>query len=369
MADFETSSSCVATLAPAISVWSPEVLAHHLVASDAAARTLALGMAVQPGAPVDQCVDALVRAAELSLGDPLATQLAAAALGGLAPELATDAVQTCLAVLVAEPHSMPIRIRAAHAMFRLRCLPSAAVEPVCSMLFDADPDARKVALLTLTPFARNAAATIAGRVAQIAPAHWTSEALSALARSAGDDATARRSVENFVLRSLAGTRLVPTGIAGYLALAQLDPKGAAIPALLQVATTAGEVEQSSAALEALGDLGVLARPVARDIAELLVASDDPDREELLCRTLVRLQPSYRDVPAAHVLQRLVSAPDRGAAAHCMLLCLHPKEFAQAAALVRQRFAAAADALKQVLSQTHKTLTGSDLDGHGASAGS
>lgn len=367
MADFKTPSSSIVTPAPAISVWSAEVLARHLVSSDPTARTLALGMAVQPGAPIDHCVQALVRCAELSLSDPLAMQLAAAALGGLTPERVTDSVRDCLVVLVMDRHALPVRIKAAHAMFRLRCLPSASIEPVCSMLFDADLSARKVALLTVTPFARNAAAAIATRIAAVPPGQWTSEALLALARSAGDDAASRRSVDSFVMRSLAGTSLVPTGIAGYLALAQLDPKGAAIPALLQVAANKDDPEPSIAALEALGELGAMARPVARNIAQLLVATDDPAREELLCRTLVRLQPAHSDVPVGHALQRIVNAPDRGAAAHCMLLCLHPKEFAQAATVVRQRFGAATDALRQVLSQTHKTLTGVDLGGDGAAA--
>jgi hypothetical protein len=62
-----------------------------------------------------------------------------------------------------------------------------------------------------------------------------------------------------------------------------------------------------------------------------------------------------------------SAPDRSTAAHCMLLCLHPKEFAKAATLVQQRFTAAGDALRSALAQTYKTLTGNEL-ASGSAAG-
>jgi hypothetical protein len=95
---------------------------------------------------------------------------------------------------------------------------------------------------------------------------------------------------------------------------------------------------------------------------MLAATDDPAREELLCRTLVRLRSPAQDLPVARVLQRVQSAPDRSTAAHCMLLCLHPKEFLQAATVVQQRFLAASEALRKALAQTYKTLTGTELTG-------
>jgi hypothetical protein len=355
----------------AITLWTPEVLAKQLVSLDHTARHLALGMAVQKGAPIDQCVDALVQSVELNLvhPDPLALQLTATALGSLKPEYATDEVQACLVALVIESQGMPIRISAVHAMFRLQCMPLAAHDSVCSMLFEADANARKVALLAFTPFALSGAHAIARCIAGIAPENWTSEALLALARSAGDNSASRRSVENFVMRSLVGTNLVPTGIAGYLALAQINPKGVAVPTLLQVAANTGNAQASNAALAALGDLGEVAQAVAKDVAMLLVDTDEPAREELLCRTLLRLKALPQDVKLAHSLQRVTDGPERSAAAHAMLICLHPKEFARAAAdTVRQRFACASEALRPVLSQTYDTLTGIKLDGQKVTEG-
>ncbi len=257
---------------------------------------------------------------------------------------------------------MPVRIAAVHALFRLGCMPAAGQEPVCAMLFDPDPNARKVALLAINPFARNAAGVIARHVAATTPASWTVESLQALVSSAGDDAGSRSKVEAFVVRSLAGVPLVPAGIAGYACLARLDPRGMAMAALVQVAADAGNPQASGAALEAVGALGQTAQAAAGRIAQMLTATDDPAREELLCRTLVRLRSPVRDVPMARVLQRVQDAPERSTAAHCMLLCLHPKEFAQSALLVRQRFLAAGQALQKTLAQTYKTLTGTELTG-------
>jgi len=353
---------------PAINIWPAEVLARQLVAEDAFTRTGALGMALQKDAPIDACADALVRAAQLSLPDAQAAQMAAAALGCLKPELAPPAAAACLAAFAAVEQPNPVRIAAAHAMFRLRCLPPAAFDALCLMLLDADLNARKVALLAIKPFARAAAGAITGLVGRTPAERWSVEALLALIHSAGDDAHSRRTLDAFVMRSLAGAKLLPTGIAGYAALAQLNPKGSAIPALAQVASNTQDMEASKAALDALGEMGETARPAARQIAQMLTLANDPAHDELLCRTLVKLRAAFSDLPAAHIVQRVAQAPDRGAAACCMLLCLHPKEFAKAAAIVKDRFLVAGEALQQVLSLTYKTLTGTGLTGQGAAQG-
>jgi predicted nucleic acid-binding protein len=364
MADITTSAPAPAP-AGAIALWPVDVLARQLLSENPVVRTVALGMAVQPGAPIQGCVDSLAGCAQLSVGDALASQLAATALGSLPPPSATEAVLACLVLFIADGEKMPVRIAAAHALFRLARLPAGAHDPLCSLLLDTNPNARKVALLAFSPFATSAAGAIARRVASIQPQGWTMEALQALVKSAGDDAAARGKIEGFVMRSLASAPLVPAGIAGYTLLARLNPQGAAIAALVQVAGDAANPDASSAALEALGELGETARPAAKSIAQLLAATDDPAREELLCRTLVRLRSPAGDVPVARVLHRVRSAPDRSTAAHCMLLCLHPKEFAQAASIVQQRRLAASDALQKALAQTYKTLTGMDLTGSAA----
>ncbi len=344
----------------AIELWPADVLARHLASDDPMARTVALGMAVQPGAPIDVCIDDLTRCATLSHGDALASQLAATALGCITPARAGPPVHEALAQLAGALHTNPVRVAAAHAMFRLKCLPPAAHEAICSLLLDADGNARKVALLAITPFARDAAASIAKQIAGTSPDRWTSEALHALARSAGEDDRLRSQLEAYVMRNLPSAPLLPTGIAAYGALAHLNPQGPAIAALLQVAGDADNPAPSMAALEALAELGQAAQHTAKAVAHMLLTTEDSAREEALCRTLLRLKPTAKDLPIARVLQRVETAPDRACAAHCMLLGLHAKDLAPAAPVVSKRFALASAPLQKILSQTHKALTGIEL---------
>jgi hypothetical protein len=319
-------------------------------------------MALQKDAALSSCVEALTICSELSTGDAIASQLAATALGSLPPALASEPVTARLAALLGAASAMAVRIAAAHALFRLGALPAQAHDPLCAMLLDADPNARKVALLTLSPFAKTATSSIARHVAGVPPDQWTLEALQALARTASGETGASRQVEDFLMRSLAGVPLLPAGIAGYAALASLKPEGSAMTALVRVAEDRKNSEASRAALEALGELGEAARRAAKPVADMLVATDDPAREEQLCRTMVRLRATAGEVPVARVLQRLQHAPDRGAAAHCMLLCLHAKQFREAAPAVLRRHAQAGDALRPLLAQTYKALTGTELTG-------
>jgi hypothetical protein len=357
-----SSSNPVAAGAGGIRLWPADVLAGHLRSADPLARTVALGMAVLPGAPIDRCVDALVDCAGRSTGDALASQLAATALGSLPAASASDAVQAALARLAGAEHALPVRVAAAHALFRLACMPAAAQAPLSALLFDPDADARRVALLALRPFAPPAAGAIARHVATTPPASWTVEALQALVASAGEDAASRAKVEAFVMRSLAGAPLLPTGVAGYACLAGLSRGGASLAALVRIASDTAEPQAAVAALEAIGTLGEPAQAAAPGLAQVLAATDEPAREELLCRTLVRVRCTARDVPMARVRQRLENSPERSTAAHCMLLCLHPKDFAPAATLVQRRFAGAGEALRKTLAQTFKTLTGTELTG-------
>ncbi|MEO7640708.1 MAG: hypothetical protein ABI919_02675 [Ramlibacter sp.] len=345
-----------------VALWPADVLARQLVSDDPQTRTMALGMALQPHAPLENCAEALTQCAQLSLGDALASQMAAAALGGLPKNMAGAAVQDRLADFLPDSNAMPVRIAAAHALFRLGCLPAAAHEALGVLLLDADPNARKVALLALTPFARAAAGAVVRQVAAVEPRQWTLEALQAVVKGASGDSASATKVEGFVMRSLAGVPLVPAGVAGYAALARLNTGGQALTALLRIAGDTENAEASTTALEAIGELGESVRSCAQQVAQLLTTTDDPAREELLCRTLVRLHAAARDIPLARVLLRLKDGPDRSVAAHCMLLCLHPKDFRQAAVAIVQRHGGAGEALQQTLSQTHKTLTGTELSG-------
>lgn len=346
---------------PAPDLWPADVLAQRLRAPEPEVRQGALGMAVQSGAPLAACHEALLHAAQASAGDTLAAQLAASALGSLPPAQAQPEALDWLATQCAPAAPPAVRTAAAHALYRLQALPDAAVPSVQALLLDADPNARRVALLAFTPFATRHAASLAPFVLQAPPGQWTTELLQALAASAGDDHAARERLDGFLVRALRDAPLLPTAIAGYAALARLNPRGPALQALLDVAAQAPEAAQRQAALEALGALGEPAQGTAPALARLLVAcSGDAAQEESLCRTLVRVRARPDDMPLPHIAQRVAQAPDRAAAAHCMLLCLHPRAYAGAAPAVRERFTRAGEALRPALSQTHKALAGTEL---------
>ena len=352
-----------------IALWPLEVLARHLVSSEASARTHALAMALQTDAPINECIEPLIAAAALNVDDDRALPLVAVALGSVDPARATDALRDCLAGLVADVHPIGVRIFAAHALARHNCMPARAAPEVAKMLLLDDESARKIALHALDPFARQYAAQIAGAVASVTPDKWTSEALAALSKSAKGDAAARRTVEAYVMRSLANQPLVPTGIAGYAALAELNSGGAGLAALGAIVKQATEPEHLKASLNALGQLGELARPAARDVADRLVRTDSLEQEQLLCRALVQMKAHPGDIPLSRLVNRIASAPDENVVPHCMLLTLHPKDFAHVSVIVKKRFELAEEPLRAALASTYKILTQIDLNGGTAAAGS
>ncbi len=344
---------------PPPTLWPADVLAQRLRAPEPEVRLGALGMSLQPGAPLAACREALLHAAQSCAGDALAAQLAASALGGLPP--AQPQALDWLAMQCAPGTAPAVRMAAAHALYRLQALPDAAVPHMQALLLDADPNARRVALLAFTPFATRHAATLAPLVLQTPPVQWTTELLQALAASAGDDRSARERIDGFLVRTLQSAPLLPTAVAGYAALARLNPHSPALQALVDVAAKAPEAAQRQAALEALGTLGEQAQGAAPALARLLMACiADAAQEESLCRALVQVRARPGDVPLPHMAQRVAQGPDRAAAAHCMLLCQHPHAHAAAAAAVRERFARAGEALRPALSQTHKALAGAEL---------
>lgn len=369
MRDASSSAAEGAAAPTVIAIWPADVLARHLVSSDANIRMRALGMALQPDAPVSECIDALIQATELNQDDPVALSLTATALGKVKPTAATDSLRECLAGLTKRDLPVNVRTAATQALSRHACMPMAAAPEVAMLLLSEDTPARQIALFALNPFARTFAAQIAAAVAGVTADKWTNEALTALAKSAKDEDAARRTVEDYVVRSLVKQPIIPTGIAGYVALAELNGGGAGLAALAAIVREANDPDHLKSAVEALGGLGSIARPAARDVATRLVATDDFTLEELLCRTLVQIQAVADDIPLPRVVNRIGSAPDPSVVPHCMLLTLHPKEFASAAVIIKKRFDIAMEPLKSALALTYKILTKTELTGGAAASGS
>lgn len=359
----------LATAPVPVALWPLEVLKRHLVSSDGQARVHALAMVLQPNAPINECVEELIQAADLNVENEEALPLVAVALGSVDPAGATDSLRECLSGLVSVAHPIGVRIFATHALTRHSCMPVKAAPEVAMLLIHEDESARKIALHALAPYARQFAAQIASAVASVTPDKWTSEALAALSKSAKDDPAARRTVEDYVMKSLANQPIVPTGIAAYVALAELNSGGAGLAALGTIVKQATEAEHLKASLNALGQLGEVARSVARDIADRLVRTEALEQEQQLCRALVQINAQPGDIPLARVVNRIGSAPDENVVPHCMLLTLHPKDFAHAAVIVKKRFEIAEEPLKAALAATYKILTQIDLNGSAAAAGS
>jgi len=343
-------------------VWSAEKLRQNLVCDDPDQRFEALVMTTQPGAPVDACIDEIVRCALLANQDSMILQHVPVALGSATPSKVNQNVLEMLSALLDSRFADHVRIFAAHALFRLKLVPESAFARLCALLVHANPSARQIALFTLTLVIKPATHAITRMVAALAPDRWTDEALAALARSAGDSTESKQLVQQYVMRSMTSAPIVPTGIAGYTALAQMQPGGVATISLGRIASSATEPEHWKAALAALTTLGEAAQSAAPELGEALAAMDDPEREESTCRVMISIRAKENDVPLARVVQRIQGGPERSAAAHCMLLCLHPKRFAPAAKIVAERYAAAGDALKVALFQTHKTLVGTEPGG-------
>lgn len=346
-------------------LWPAELLRARLIAADAPARLQALAMSVQPGAPVDACIDAIVRCAQMANDDATMLHLVTVALGAATPARLNSAALELLSSLMEAKHADHVRIFAAHALFRLKAVPASAFSRLSALLVHNELGARQMALNLLSLVAKPAAGAITQLVAATPAKHWTTEALAALAKSAGDSADNQSSVEQFLMRALPSAAIVPTGIAGYTALAQMKPNGAATTVLARIASSATDAEHWRAALTALSTLGESAHSAAAELGKALVAIDNPEREEALCRVLVGLRVAAADVPLPRVSQRIQSGPDRSAAAHCMLLALHAKKFAAGSKVVRTRYETASAALKPVLAKTHLALAGTDL---GASNG-
>ena len=355
--------------AASIALWPADVLASHLVSTDAMTRLHALAMALQTDAPVSECGAQLVEAATLNEGDSHALMLNAVALGAVKPARATPELRECIATLTHRRHEAHVRTFAAQALWRHTCMPASGAPEVAMMLVLDDEDARKVALFAITPYAKQYAGAIAAAVASVTPDKWSTEALAALAKSAKEDAGSRRTVDAFVVRSLAGQPLIPTGISGYVALAELNNGGAGLTALGTIVKQATEPEHLKAALLALGQLGELARPVVGDVVERLLRTDVFEQEELLCRVLVQIKARAGDIPLSRVINRIGSAPDQNVVPHCMLLTMYPKDFAHAAVVVKRRFELAEEPLKAALALTYKIITKIDLNGSASAAGS
>ncbi len=354
-----TDSSAAPSALPKIEPWSIDQLRTGLLSGEHNQRIEALAMSVQPDAPVDEIVAELAKCVDACRTDPIALQVAAVALGSAKHASVKPAAANALASLATPENALAVRIFAAHGFAQLAVVPPVAWPALCQMLLNEDTTLRQVALRAATPHATHGASAIAAAIAATKPDKWTTEALAALALSAGSSADGMQRVEQYVLRSLQGQVLMPTGIAGYSALARLNPSGVAPQALAKIAM-AEDKATAMAAILALVQLGEGARSAIPGLVQALGQTEEPEREEALCRALVALRAAADDIALPRTLQRIEHGPDRVVAAHALLLSLHAKAFARTASVVAVRHSKSSVALQSVLNELHFQLAGTRL---------
>jgi hypothetical protein len=285
-----------------------------------------------------------------------AQQLAAVALGGTP---VTGESEAALALLLSGDRELKVRIAAAHALFRLSRVPADAHRALAELLVDEDSAARQVAQAALTKAEPSAASAVAQVVGETPAERWTTELLGTLAAfTRGTDA--QRKIEAWLMGVLAQAPLLPTGVAGYTALAGMAAGGVGLDALSTVVCESEDAEIRKTALAALGNLGALATPCAARLASLLQNDNDPDFELLLCQTLVKMRAPASALPLPTLIERVQLAAPRLAAAHAMLITLGGKTFARAADALRARHAAGPELLRAPMDQAHQVLTGNAL---------
>lgn len=339
--------------------WRADRMCAELVAEDPKVRAAALGAALEPGSPLGSCIDALICCCELSANDPQALCLCAVALGAVPREALRPIVLDTLAKMCSSTQAREVRAFAAHALYRHEAMPAAAVPGIVPLLLDPEPGARAAALLALSPFAAAFPQPIVAAIVAANPCMWSNEAMVALVRCAGTDVGARRKVEEFVLRMMRDGDGRQTLIAASVALARVNPEGDALKALVRMAAES-DASTAIAAIGAIGDLGEAARPAVPQLVAMLKVAVEAEREEALCRTLVKVRMAAGDAPVARSIERVQLAPDRAAAAHCMLLTLHPRQARGVLGALEQRAEAADEGLLAVIAKTYEIIAGRAL---------
>ncbi len=352
--------SCADPEPVAFKRWSEDRIRQGLTSSDASERIAALSMVMLPDSPVDALVVEIVRCAGLSRDDENALHIAASALTLMRTPDSQKVAVDALALLAREDMPLPTRICAANGFWLYKTVPVSAWPAVAKMVFADDSLLRQVAFAAALPHAPAGASYIAVATAHAGPHGWTTEGLDLLGASAGGDTRKQQQVESYVLQSLEGATHLPLIVAGYSALARINPSGAAIGALAQVAGRAPTPAEAELALKALRQLGESAKLAIPALVAQLTATDDAEREAQLCETLLALGVSQSEVPLTRVVERVAHGPDSAVVAHCMLLGLHGRAFAAAAPIVAKRFDVASEGLCRVLDAVHEMLTGRPL---------
>ena len=332
-----------------------------LTSHDPTQRLAAVGMHLTPGVITVDNMDAFLACLDRCHDEPDTLTIGAFIIGAFEPPLCCDAADQRMVGFLAREDKSPLRLAAAHGLFRQKRLPEAAHLPLSLMLmFQPEENIRQMAQLTFSLAPETAARTIAQTVATTPREQWTPEALTTLVLSAGDSPIARQQIGGFLRTELRKGANRPAVIAAFAELAKADSFVQPLHDLCAFCSDPVLTPDYPAALVALAELGPVAKPAVTELINQLSLSTDPAKEALICKTLCKIGLEPDQLPLARAKERIEQGPEIVVAPWCAMLALYPIAAKDVAPAMKARFHKASDAARGVLAFTHRALTGEAL---------
>lgn len=331
-----------------------------LTSDDPIRRLTAVGMHATPGTITVDNLDAFLGCLDRSRDEIDTLTVGAFIIGALEAPLCCDATDQRMVGFLGRLDKSPLRLAAAHGLFRQKRLPQSAHLPLAQMLFHKEENIRQMAQLTFSLQPEAAANTIAQTVAGTPREQWTPEALTTLVQSAGDSPIGRQQIGTYLRSELAKGANRPAVIAGLTELARADSFVQPLLDLCSFCSNPALHADHPAALVALGGLGTVAKPVVPELIHQLSQTTDPAKETLICKTLCKIGMDTEQLPLARVKERVEQGPEVVIAPFCAMLALYPAASKVVAPALKVRFFKASESVRGVIAFTYRALTGEIL---------
>ena len=331
-----------------------------LTSNDAAERLAAVGMHATPGAITVENTEAFLACLNRCRDEPGTLTIGAFVLGALEPPICSEATDQHMVEFLGRTDQSPLRLAAAHGLFRQKRLPESSHRPLSLMLLHGEENIRQMAQLTFSLEPETAATTIAQTVASTPREHWTPEALTTLVRSAGDSPISRQQISGFLRSELKKGANRLAVIAAFAELAKADAFVQPLHDLCAFCSDPALSADHPAALVALAGLGPIAKPAIPELINQLSQTTDPAKEALICKTLSKIGMEAEQLPLARIGERIEHGPEIVIAPFCAMLALHPAASKDVAPVVKARFLKASESARGVLAFTYRALTGESL---------
>lgn len=331
-----------------------------LNSNDPIQRLTAVGVHATPGAISVDNIDAFLVCLDRCHDEPDTLTVGAFIIGALESPLCCDATDQRMVGFLGRTDKSPLRLAAAHGLFRQKRLPQEAHLPLSLMLFHGEENIRQMAQLTFSLAPDRAAKTIAQTVANTPREQWTPEALTTLVQSAGDSPIARQQIGTFLRAELTKGANRLAVIAAFTELARADSFAQPLHDLCSFCSDPLLTAAHPAALVALAGLGPVAKPAVPELIHQLSQTIDPTKETLICKTLCKIGMDAEQLPLTRVQERIEQGPEIVLAPLCAMLALYPVASKVVAPTLKARFFNASESARGVLAFTYRALTGDIL---------